>query len=300
MGIQSSTGNEAFSIISAPPTASNEPTYNKLIANFAADGKVGIGTSNPPNGYKLTVSGSISGSNGLNIKGNTVVTGSITTNATLNVSGSSTLSGSVTLNTVADAASSSNYNFLVRETNGNIAKQINAAPIPVGGIIMWSGTIATIPSGWELCNGSNGTPDLRNKFIVGAHSDLSGTAKSNIEGASNFNQTGGNINHSHGGSTNATTLSLNQIPAHTHTYKDSYYIEYNNPGQGAGGTIGGADYVTTKYKGSGDSDGDNDWVYWRNGTTNANTTSNASHDHNITANNHLPPYFALAYIMYTG
>lgn len=300
MGIQSSTGNEAFTIISAPPTSSNEPTYDRLVANFAADGKVGIGTSNPPNGYKLTVSGSISGSNGLNIGGNTVVTGSITTNATLNVSGSSTLSGSVTLNTVGNASSATNYNFLVRETNGNIAQQVNAAPIPVGGIIMWSGTIATIPTGWALCNGSNGTPDLRNKFIVGAHSDLSGTAKSNVEGVTNFNQTGGNINHSHGGSTGNTTLSTNQIPPHQHTYKDSYYIEYNNPGQGAGGTIGGADYVTTKYKGSGDSDGDNDWVYWRNGTTNANTTSNASHDHNITANNHVPPYFALAYIMYTG
>jgi hypothetical protein len=37
-----------------------------------------------------------------------------------------------------------------------------------GMIILWSGSIATIPSGWALCNGSNGTPDLRNNFIVGA------------------------------------------------------------------------------------------------------------------------------------
>ena len=300
VGIQSNTGNDSFSIISAPPTSSQEPTYNKLVAHFGADGKTGIGTT-PVSGYTLSVAGSISGSNGLNIAGNTVITGSVTMNSTLNVSGSSTLSGSVTLNTVDDAASANNYNFLVLETDNSVAKQVNAAPIPVGGIIMWSGAIASIPTGWALCNGSNGTPDLRNKFIVGAHSDLSGTAKSNVEGATTFNQTGGNINHSHGGSTSATTLSTNQIPAHSHTYKDSYYIEINNPGVGASGAISGVDYVgPTKYKGSGDSDNDNKYVYYRNGTTNLNTTSAASHDHNITANNHLPPYFALAYIMYTG
>lgn len=42
-----------------------------------------------------------------------------------------------------------------------------AGETPVGGIIMWSGTIASIPSGWALCDGANGTPDLRGRFIVG-------------------------------------------------------------------------------------------------------------------------------------
>ena len=45
-----------------------------------------------------------------------------------------------------------------------------AASFPVGGIIMWSGTIAAIPTGWALCNGSNGTPDLRDRFVIGAGS----------------------------------------------------------------------------------------------------------------------------------
>ena len=39
------------------------------------------------------------------------------------------------------------------------------ALVPVGGIIMWSGAIADIPTGWRLCNGNNGTPNLRNRFI---------------------------------------------------------------------------------------------------------------------------------------
>lgn len=42
--------------------------------------------------------------------------------------------------------------------------------IPSGGIIIWSGSSSAIPSGWYLCNGANGTPDLRNRFVVGAGS----------------------------------------------------------------------------------------------------------------------------------
>jgi microcystin-dependent protein len=42
------------------------------------------------------------------------------------------------------------------------------AAIPVGGIILWSGSVATIPAGWLLCNGAYGTPDLTNRFIIGA------------------------------------------------------------------------------------------------------------------------------------
>ena len=38
--------------------------------------------------------------------------------------------------------------------------------MPSGGIIMWSGTIASIPVGWALCNGASGTPDLTDKFII--------------------------------------------------------------------------------------------------------------------------------------
>lgn len=44
--------------------------------------------------------------------------------------------------------------------------QTPATSVPTGGIIMWSGTIASIPAGWSLCDGSNGTPDLTDKFII--------------------------------------------------------------------------------------------------------------------------------------
>ena len=42
--------------------------------------------------------------------------------------------------------------------------------VPNGAIIMWSGTVATIPDGFSLCDGSNNTPDLRHRFVIGAGS----------------------------------------------------------------------------------------------------------------------------------
>ena len=61
-------------------------------------------------------------------------------------------------------------------------------------IIMWNSTVASIPSGWVLCDGNNSTPDLRDKFIVGAKQDDSGTAKTNVSGS--LTQTGGSATDS--------------------------------------------------------------------------------------------------------
>lgn len=76
-------------------------------------------------------------------------------------------------------------------------------PFLTGMIMMWSGSIATIPTGWVLCNGANGTPDLRNKFVVCADADVSSVAKSTISGSAA--QSGG-----------STTIDITQMPAHTH------------------------------------------------------------------------------------
>ena len=77
--------------------------------------------------------------------------------------------------------------------------------VPSGAIIMWSGAANAIPTGYVLCNGSNNTPDLRNRFVVGAGS------------GSNYsvNDTGG---------ADSVTLTVDQIPAHTHTYIDQYVV----------------------------------------------------------------------------
>lgn len=69
------------------------------------------------------------------------------------------------------------------------------AAVPTGAIMMWSGSVASIPGGFALCDGANGTPDLRNRFIVGAGSTY------------NPDDTGGASN---------VALNTAQLPGHTH------------------------------------------------------------------------------------
>lgn len=87
--------------------------------------------------------------------------------------------------------------------------------IPQGAILMWSGTIATIPTGWGLCDGTGGTPDLRDRFIVGATADDAGAAKTNITGA--LTQSGGAHPHDHTGTTDGHTHTVNDIEVQSGT-----------------------------------------------------------------------------------
>lgn len=79
-------------------------------------------------------------------------------------------------------------------------------PFTAGMIIIWSGTIATIPSGWVLCNGSNSTPDLRDKMVICAKQDDGSTPKTNVTGS--LTQSGGAATH---------TITEAEMKAHTHT-----------------------------------------------------------------------------------
>lgn len=68
--------------------------------------------------------------------------------------------------------------------------------IPIGGIINWSGAIAAIPSNYQLCDGTNGTPNLRDKFVVGAGTsyavDAAGGAASHVHSIA-IEQNGDNL-----------------------------------------------------------------------------------------------------------
>jgi hypothetical protein len=81
--------------------------------------------------------------------------------------GAAVFSSTVALGASATATTqSANDNSTKVATTAYVA----AAGIPSGGIIIWSGSSGSIPSGWYLCDGSNSTPDLRNRFVVGATS----------------------------------------------------------------------------------------------------------------------------------
>ena len=164
--------------------------------------------------------------------------------------------------------------------------------IPVGGIIMWSGTIASIPSNWSLCNGSNGTPDLRNTFVIGAHSDSSG-AKTTVTGSATAS----------GGSKDATLVSHEHttdsiIETGSTSAKDlSGAITKISEGFNAAGTATGVFSKTN--------DGTNDITGSSSTSPVSGVTMDVNHRHSTdtqgtsATNANLPPYFALAYIMRT-
>ena len=153
-----------------------------------------------------------------------------------------------------------------------------ANAIPSGLISMWSGTIASIPTGWVLCNGSNSTPDLRNKFIIGAHSDTAGVAYTTVTGSNTT--TGGTkdaivVSHTH------TATSAVTDPGHVHTFTN-----YSNAG-GASDTpiIGSSNTLTT--------------VSTNSAVTGISVATTNSTEGSSGTNQNLPPYYALAFIMKT-
>lgn len=140
-----------------------------------------------------------------------------------------------------------------------------ANAVPSGGIIMWSGATSAIPAGFALCNGTNGTPDLRDRFVIGAGNTYA------------VNSTGGTADAIVVSHTHSTSVS---DPGHTHNLKwDS------NSGTAVSGIGGGSNgsYVRTEPGAI---------VAASTGISVGITSTGSSG-----TNANLPPYLALAYIM---
>jgi len=177
-----------------------------------------------------------------------------TVGGNLSVTGTTTLTGT----TAAPTVSASDDSTKIATTA--FVRDI----VPTGVIVMWSGSVASIPSGWLLCDGSNSTPDLRNRFIVGAGSTYS------VAG------TGGSadaivVSHTH----TATVTD----PGHKHTFPTRYDF------------TGGGNGFQSPYNGLGTPD-NSDTTTVTTGISVSNSTTGSSG-----TNANLPPYYALAYIM---
>jgi hypothetical protein len=87
--------------------------------------------------------------------------------------------------------------------------------VPVGCILLWSGAANAIPTGFRLCNGANGTPDLRDRFVVGAGGTLAvgDSAPGSVTLELSMSESGA---HTHEGTVGETTLTIEQIPQHEH------------------------------------------------------------------------------------
>ena len=157
--------------------------------------------------------------------------------------------------------------------------------IPAGGIIMWSGSVGSIPSGWVLCNGSNSTPDLRNRFVVGAGSTYAVNATG---GADSVSLSTANLPaHSHSFSGSGTTSTIGN---HTHGNVANPLMNDNGRDGDAGSNSTGLNEAD-RLGGTTGAAGSHNHTFSVSGTT-GNTGSGSSHENR-------PPYYALAYIMKT-
>ena len=134
--------------------------------------------------------------------------------------------------------------------------------VPIGGIILWSGSTGSVPDGWALCNGSNGTPNLQDRFVVGAGSGYAVAAT--------------------GGSANAVVVSHNHTltgGAASGTFVTS--VTTLREGRKSGSTFA-VDSLTT------------------NSASVSYTQPTVNNEGVSETNANLPPYYALAYIMRTS
>ena len=159
---------------------------------------------------------------------------------------------------------------------------------PSGGIIMWSGAQANIPTGWVLCDGNNSTPDLRNRFVIGAG-------------------TGGNYSvDDTGGSKDATLVSHSHtINNHTHTWSgttsgDTHNHSWNYTSPDDWDVSGPGINPTSEGYGTYTVVTTNDTHSHTVSGTTSNPSDRATDSRGLSATNaNLPPYYALCYIMKT-
>lgn len=155
------------------------------------------------------------------VAGNLTTSGNATVGGNLAVTGTSTFTG---IPSGPTAAYGTNTTQLATTA-------FVQASVPAGVIVLWSGSIASIPTGWYLCNGANSTPDLRDRFVVGAGSTYAvgatgGSATTTLVEANLPSHTHSisasgttstaDVSHTHSLSASGTTG--NQSNGHTHTF----------------------------------------------------------------------------------
>ena len=164
-----------------------------------------------------------------------------------------------------------------------------------GMIILWYGATNNIPSGFVLCDGNNSTPDLRDRFVVGAGSAYSP------------NNTGGS---------SSITLAESQLPSHTHNLNHNHTYSSSTSSDGAhthdmsnwGGNFGGSSGAVVFRNDANGTKATNSAGAHSHDVT-GNSGSNGNHGHDVTGTSGStgsgssidirPPYYALCYIMKT-
>ena len=191
---------------------------------------------------------------------------SFTNAGTLTSSGTLAVTGGVTL----DGNAGTSGQVIVSAGSGNTPTW--GSGFPSGGIIMWSGSVASIPSGWYLCDGTNGTPNLKDRMVIGAGNlyavDATGGSKDAIV-----------VAHTHTGSTSAVADHQHEVFGFWHWVDESIEI------------------MATRLKPTSQAGSSRD--------DDQPSGSAGGHSHTMSldsagssgTNANLPPYYALAFIM---
>jgi hypothetical protein len=196
---------------------------------------------------------------------------------------------------------------LVNPTNNQDAatKSYVDTSIPIGGIIMWSGTTGTsLPSNWKLCDGSTynsiKTPDLRGRFVLSSGQGSGGLTNRTVDATGGVEAVTLTVaqmpSHNHNGST--TSTNENDNGTHTHTV-----TETSTGGNTVTGALGGSSAGNYGYFSLGGN------YYTTMGTASDHTHSvkvnstNSAHNHKISSqggdssHENMPPFYVLAFIM---
>lgn len=285
-------GNPLFSL--APTIESDHIANGTWTFNIAinADGGV-IGD----------VTGNTAGVHTGNVIGN--VTGNLTGNAVGNHSGSFVGDVDVRGSTLLLDDEQIQLAWL---SDAIIQKWIDRG-VPYGCIMMWSGAVIDIPESWALCDGDNGTPNLLNRFVVGAGDTYAPLA----EGGATTHTHSGTVDsggaHTHSLTIDDHVLTVDEIPSHRHLlmsddsgdeFEFTSVVDTTSPllaSSNSGGdteySLNGSTTMTPDRAGSGLTGGGDGHTHT------GSAASNGAHTHTITtgAGSSLPPYFALCYIM---
>ena len=252
------------------PSGISQQSGSSTFQNVVANGTIGA-------------SGVITAGGGLVVNGGTVnFKPDVTLDRNLTVKGATALNGGVTVSG-GDLAVAADKKVTVGGSE--------VVPVPVGGVIMWTKSIP--PEGgswsgyksahWAICNGQNGTPDLRGRFVVSANNSTTG--KNTTFTQYDYAAVGGEERHS---------LTKGEMPNHYHYHPNDVRASGFVGGYNAGG--GDARYIQggDGYK----SGGDDDARIMRTGTAGGDSSmTNEGTDGYASAHENRPPYYALYYIM---
>jgi hypothetical protein len=202
-----------------------------------------------------------------------------------------------------------NYKFILTDSNNNQIQSydnlygiLQTAPtvsntVPSGLIAIWSGSVGSIPLGWTLCNGQNGTPDLRNSFILGAGNTYAvGATGGSTDSIVTSHTHTFSVSSTGSGTTSSGNASISD-PGHNHsTIKgnagtaDSDFFSYTGSTGFQGTSTNGMNTATTGITDSGHTHA------FSVSTSGSGTTANTG----VSGTNaNMPPYYSLAFIMKT-